>query len=90
EELKPGDKVTAKEPDPSGNESSSGTGNVIDTTAPDAPKVKDTESGIKKITCEGSEPGNDITVTFPSGKTRQGKVGQDGQWEVDVPAGEEL
>ncbi|MGK8494541.1 Ig-like domain-containing protein [Staphylococcus aureus] len=90
EELKPGDKVTAKETDPSGNESSSGTGNVIDTTAPDAPKVKDTESGSKKITGEGSEPGNDITVTFPSGKTSQGKVGQDGQWEVDVPAGEEL
>nr|WP_172689446.1 Ig-like domain-containing protein [Staphylococcus aureus]ARF19376.1 cell wall associated biofilm protein [Staphylococcus aureus] len=62
----------------------------LDTTAPDAPKVKDTESGSKKITGEGSEPGNDITVTFPSGKTSQGKVGQDGQWEVDVPAGEEL
>ncbi|MCJ8095388.1 Ig-like domain-containing protein, partial [Staphylococcus aureus] len=44
----------------------------------------------KKITGEGSEPGNDITVTFPSGKTSQGKVGQDGQWEVDVPAGEGL
>ncbi|WP_430739144.1 hypothetical protein [Staphylococcus aureus] len=42
------------------------------------------------MTGEGSEPGNDITVTFPSGKTSQGKVGQDGQWEVDVPAGEEL
>ncbi|WP_141773101.1 YSIRK-type signal peptide-containing protein, partial [Staphylococcus aureus] len=41
----------------------------LDTTAPDAPKVKDTESGSKKITGEGSEPGNDITVTFPSGKT---------------------
>ncbi|HGO3654529.1 TPA: Ig-like domain-containing protein [Staphylococcus aureus] len=62
----------------------------LDTTAPDAPTVKDTESGSKKITGEGSEPGNDITVTFPSGKTSQGKVGQDGQWEVDVPEGEEL
>ncbi|WP_457818865.1 hypothetical protein, partial [Staphylococcus aureus] len=29
----------------------------LDTTAPDAPKVKDTESGSKKITGEGSEPG---------------------------------
>ncbi|MBS3579577.1 hypothetical protein KCX37_13715, partial [Staphylococcus aureus] len=46
--------------------------------------------GSKKITGEGSEPGDEITVTFPSGKTRQGKVGQDGQWEVDVAAGEEL
>ncbi|MBS3579578.1 hypothetical protein KCX37_13720, partial [Staphylococcus aureus] len=35
-------------------------------------------------------PRNDITVTFPRANTRQAKVGQDGQWDVDVPAGEQL
>ncbi|MEX5682994.1 Ig-like domain-containing protein, partial [Staphylococcus cohnii] len=59
-------KVTSK--DKVGNTSEETMTTVVDTTAPDAPTVKEVTS--EATTVSGTaEPGSTVTVTFPGGKT---------------------
>ena len=55
----------------------------------EAPKINDIKPGATEITGTG-RPGEDITVTFPDGKTATTTVDENGNWSVKVPAGTEL
>ena len=55
----------------------------------EAPKINDIKPGATEITGTG-RPGEDITVTFPDGKTATTTVDENGNWSVKVPAGTKL
>ena len=53
------------------------------------PEVDKITEGDDKITGKG-EPGSDIVVELPDGTKVPGKVDEDGNWEVEVPADKPL
>ena len=53
------------------------------------PEVNKVTEGDKKITGKG-EPGSDITVELPDGTKVPGKVDENGNWEVEIPADKTL
>ena len=77
--------VTIKDKD--GNVVGTSTIVVTDKTAPVIDEIK---SNADKITGNGDRPGEDITVTFPDGKTVTVKTKEDKTFEVEVPEGTTL
>ena len=55
----------------------------------EAPKINEIKPGATEITGTG-RPGEDITVTFPDGKTATTTVDENGNWSVKVPSGTKL
>ncbi|WP_207888499.1 Ig-like domain-containing protein, partial [Pseudomonas sp. 30_B] len=82
------------EQDPAGNRSETVLPVIIDTIAPDAPTVwldPDSDTGIKgdditsdtKPTIDGkTEPGAEVTVTFPTGEVITVIADENGDWKV--------
>ena len=81
-ELNPGDEVVVTDGD--GNEAKV---TVEDTTPPSINEVK---PGDKTVTGKGDRPNEEITVTFPGGKTVTTTTDENGNWKVNVPSGVEL
>ncbi|MEX5697585.1 Ig-like domain-containing protein, partial [Staphylococcus cohnii species complex 1659] len=76
-------KVTSK--DKVGNTSEETMTTVVDTTAPDAPTVKEVTS--EATTVSGTaEPGSTVTVTFPDGKTATGTADDQGNYTIEIPS----
>ncbi|PVX52261.1 hypothetical protein C7377_0568 [Balneicella halophila] len=55
----------------------------------DEPTIDDPTEGDDTVT-GGGNPGSEIVVTFPDGGVVTTTVDEDGNWEVDVPDGEDL
>ncbi|MGC9603638.1 Ig-like domain-containing protein [Staphylococcus warneri] len=89
EDLKGGETLPVTSTDKDGNESEPATTVVTDTTAPEAPTVNPVHKGDKTITGK-VEPGSTVTITFPDGTTATGKTNEDGNYVIDIPAGENL
>ncbi|MCP1690173.1 Ig-like domain-containing protein, partial [Pseudomonas nitroreducens] len=80
--------------DPAGNQTEITVPVIIDTVAPVAPEVHldpDSDTGVKgdgitsetKPTIDGkTEPGADVTVTFPTGEEVHAKADENGDWQV--------
>ncbi|OFP36012.1 YPDG domain-containing protein [Corynebacterium sp. HMSC071B10] len=81
-ELKPGDKITVT--DEAGNSAEK---TVKDTKKPSINEIK---PGDKTVSGKGDRPGEEITVTFPGGKTVTTSTDANGNWKVNVPSGVEL
>ncbi|AIJ33821.1 YPDG domain-containing protein [Corynebacterium imitans] len=81
-ELNPGDKITVT--DEAGN---SAEATVEDTKAPSINEIK---PGDKTVSGKGDRPNEEITVTFPGGKTVTTTTDENGNWKVNVPSGVEL
>ncbi len=81
-ELKPGDKITVT--DEAGNSAEK---TVKDTKKPSINEIK---PGDKSVSGKGDRPGEEITVTFPGGKTVTTSTDANGNWKVNVPSGVEL
>ena len=81
-ELKPGDKITVTDE----------AGNSADATVEDtkAPSINDIKPGDKTVSGKGDRPNEEITVTFPGGKTVTTTTDENGNWKVNVPSGVEL
>ncbi|KJJ97928.1 hypothetical protein UB43_20660 [Pseudomonas sp. 21] len=89
-----GAEIKVKERDPAGNETEITLAVIIDTIAPDAPKAwldPASDTGIKDDgitsnttpTIDGkTEPGADVTVTFPTGELIHTTADQHGDWSV--------
>ncbi|WP_245337614.1 Ig-like domain-containing protein, partial [Staphylococcus sp. GDY8P133P] len=79
--------VTSKDKD--GNTSEEATTTVKDTTAPEAPTVKEVTS--EDTTIGGTaEPGSTVTVTFPDGKTATGTADSEGNYTIEIPTNIDL
>ncbi|WP_245340554.1 Ig-like domain-containing protein, partial [Staphylococcus sp. GDH8C126P] len=79
--------VTSKDKD--GNTSEEATTTVKDTTAPEAPTVKEVTS--EDTTIGGTaEPGSTVTVTFPDGKTATGTADDQGNYTIEIPTNIDL
>nr|WP_269667935.1 Ig-like domain-containing protein [Staphylococcus warneri] len=89
EDLKGGETLPVTATDKDGNTSEPATTVVTDTTAPEAPTVNPVHKGDKTITGK-AEPGSTVTITFPDGTTATGKTDEDGNYVIDIPAGENL
>ncbi|WP_051797632.1 Ig-like domain repeat protein [Staphylococcus warneri] len=89
EDLKGGETLPVTATDKDGNTSEPATTVVTDTTAPEAPTVNPVHKGDKTITGK-AEPGSTVTVTFPDGTTATGKTDENGNYVIDIPAGENL
>ena len=89
EDLKGGETLPVTSTDKDGNQSEPASTVVTDTTAPSVPTVNPVTSNDKTITGK-AEPGSTVTVTFPDGSTSTGKADQDGNYVIDIPAGENL
>uniref|UniRef100_UPI001BCD10CC Ig-like domain-containing protein n=2 Tax=Staphylococcus TaxID=1279 RepID=UPI001BCD10CC len=89
EDLKGGETLPVTSTDKDGNESEPATTVVTDTTAPEAPTVNPVHKGDKTITGK-AEPGSTVTITFPDGTTATGKTDENGNYVIDIPAGENL
>ncbi|MBI5976068.1 Ig-like domain-containing protein, partial [Staphylococcus canis] len=76
-DLKGGETLQVITTDASGNESTSTSTTVVDTTAPEAPTVNEVTSDATTVTGTG-EPGSTVTITFPDGTTATGTVAEDG------------
>ena len=81
-ELNPGDKVVVTD----------GAGNQADVTVEDtkAPSINEVKPGDKTVSGKGDRPNEEITVTFPGGKTVTTTTDENGNWKVNVPSGVEL
>ena len=78
--------VRATATDPAGNVSPEGT-KVIDTTAPEAPRV-DVANATEVAGGPGSaEPGSTVTVVFPDGSKGSTTAAPDGSYSVPTPPG---
>ncbi|MCJ1804685.1 Ig-like domain-containing protein [Staphylococcus warneri] len=89
EDLKGGETLPVTATDKDGNESEPASTVVTDTTAPEAPTVNPVHKGDKTITGK-AEPNSTVTITFPDGTTATGKTDEDGNYVIDIPAGENL
>nr|WP_306768023.1 Ig-like domain-containing protein [Staphylococcus warneri] len=89
EDLKGGETLPVTATDKDGNTSEPATTVVTDTTAPEAPTVNPVHKGDKTITGK-AEPGSTVTITFPDGTTATGKTDENGNYVIDIPAGENL
>ena len=89
EDLKGGETLPVTSTDKDGNESEPATTVVTDTTAPEAPTVNPVHKGDKTITGK-AEPGSTVAITFPDGTTATGKTDENGNYVIDIPAGENL
>ncbi|WP_271399498.1 Ig-like domain-containing protein [Staphylococcus nepalensis] len=93
--LDGGENITVTAKDKAGNPSESATTTVVDATAPEAPTVKEVTSEDKTIRGT-AEPGSTVTITFPDGKTADGKANAQGEYSIAIPenvkltGGEEL
>ncbi|PNZ92754.1 hypothetical protein CD130_13130, partial [Staphylococcus nepalensis] len=72
-ELTGGEELLVAAMDSNGNISDSVTTTVTDTTAPEVPTVNEVTSEDKTIRGT-AEAGSTVTVTFPDGKTADGKA----------------
>ncbi|MGR6001540.1 Ig-like domain-containing protein [Bacillus cereus] len=80
---KPGTEVTVTLTDDAGNTSKPTKVTVKDTTAPDAPTVKEITDVDTKVTGTG-EVGSKVTVAI-GGNKYEGKVNEDGNFTVEIP-----
>ncbi|RIM62199.1 Ig-like domain-containing protein, partial [Staphylococcus xylosus] len=79
--------VTSKDKD--GNVSSEATTTVVDATAPEAPTVEKVTSEDTQVKGT-SEPGSEVTVTFPDGTTATGIADDQGNYTVEIPTNVKL
>uniref|UniRef100_UPI001FD8A93E Ig-like domain-containing protein n=2 Tax=unclassified Staphylococcus TaxID=91994 RepID=UPI001FD8A93E len=83
--LDGGEPIKVVAADKDGNTSTEATTTVKDTTAPDAPTVKEVTS--EDTTIGGTaEPGSTVTVTFPGGKTATGTADDQGNYTIEIPS----
>uniref|UniRef100_UPI003F57CB04 Ig-like domain-containing protein n=1 Tax=Staphylococcus caeli TaxID=2201815 RepID=UPI003F57CB04 len=87
--LKGGEELVVTATDEAGNESAEAKTTVVDTTAPEAPTVKDVTSDDTTISGT-AEPGSTVTVTFPDGTTATGTADDEGNYTVEIPANVDL
>ncbi|WP_239441604.1 Ig-like domain-containing protein, partial [Staphylococcus sp. GDY8P63P] len=88
-DLKGGENIVVTATDKDGNKSEEATTTVKDTTAPEAPTVKEVTS--EATTVSGTaEPGSTVTVTFPDGTTATGTTDDQGNYTVDIPSNVDL
>uniref|UniRef100_UPI001D02AC17 Ig-like domain-containing protein n=5 Tax=Staphylococcus TaxID=1279 RepID=UPI001D02AC17 len=84
-DLKGDEELLISAMDSNGNISDSLTTTVKDTTAPEAPTVKDVTS--EDTTIDGTaEPGSTVTVTFPDGTTATGTTDDQGNYTIEIPS----
>ncbi|WP_436862735.1 Ig-like domain-containing protein, partial [Staphylococcus caeli] len=88
-DLKGGETLTVTSTDKDGNVSEEATTIVTDTTAPEAPTVKDVTSDDTQISGT-AEPGSTVTVTFPDGTTATGTADEEGNYTIDIPTNVDL
>ncbi|WP_410047611.1 Ig-like domain-containing protein [Staphylococcus felis] len=82
--LNVGNRVYAFEVDKAGNYSLPGIGRIVDTKAPEAPKVDEVTSESENI--KGTaEPNSIVTVIFPDGTTNEVTVNEAGEFTVNIP-----
>ncbi|MBM2658999.1 Ig-like domain-containing protein, partial [Staphylococcus pseudoxylosus] len=88
-DLVGGEELLLASIDNNGNISDSVKAMVVDTTAPEAPKVNEVTS--EATTVSGTaEPGSTVTVTFPDGTTATGTADDQGNYTVDIPSNVKL
>ncbi|WP_250543360.1 Ig-like domain-containing protein, partial [Staphylococcus pseudoxylosus] len=88
-DLVGGEELLLASIDNNGNISDSVKAMVVDTTAPEAPKVNEVTS--EATTVNGTaEPGSEVTVTFPDGTTATGTADDQGNYTVDIPSNVKL
>jgi len=94
-DLTGGEEIQASAQDKSDNKSTQASTTVVDATAPEAPTVNEVTSEDKTIRGT-AEPGSTVTITFPDGKTADGKANAQGEYSIAIPenvkltGGEEL
>src|SRR5699024_5095617 len=87
--LDGGEPIKVVAADKDGNKSEEATTTVKDTTAPDAPTVKEVTS--EATTVSGTaEPGSTVTVTFPDGTTSTGTADSEGNYTIEIPSDVDL
>ncbi|WP_278669516.1 Ig-like domain-containing protein [Staphylococcus ureilyticus] len=87
--LEGGEEIQVTSTDDAGNETEPVKTTVKDTTAPDAPTVKEVTS--EDTTIGGTaEPGSTVTVTFPDGTTATGTADGQGNYTIDITFGTKL
>ncbi|EFE58829.1 Gram-positive signal peptide protein, YSIRK family [Staphylococcus epidermidis M23864:W2(grey)] len=85
--LKGGQPLQVIAIDKAGNKSEATTTNVIDTTAPEQPKINKVTENSTEVSGRG-EPGTVVEVTFPDGNKVEGKVDSDGNYHIQIPSDE--
>ncbi|REH86966.1 hypothetical protein DOS58_09295 [Staphylococcus felis] len=82
--LNVGNRVYVFEVDKAGNYSLPGIGRIVDTKAPEAPKVDEVTSESENI--KGiAEPNSTVTVIFPDGTTNEVTVNEAGEFTANIP-----
>ncbi|MEB8010332.1 Ig-like domain-containing protein, partial [Staphylococcus pseudoxylosus] len=82
--LTGGEEIQVTSTDESGNETTPVATTVTDVTAPEAPTVNNVTSEDTSVSGT-AEPGSEVTVTFPDGKTATGTADDQGNYTVDIP-----
>ncbi|MGW7903502.1 Ig-like domain-containing protein, partial [Staphylococcus xylosus] len=83
-DLVGGEELLIASIDNNGNISDSVKTTVADTTAPEAPTVNEVTSEDTQVKGT-SEPGSEVTVTFPDGTTATGTTDDQGNYTVEIP-----
>src|SRR5699024_1772145 len=87
--LDGGEPIKVVATDKEGKKTEEETTTVKDTTAPDAPTVKEVTS--EATTVSGTaEPGSTVTVTFPDGTTSTGTADSEGNYTIEIPSDVDL
>ncbi|MEB7858921.1 Ig-like domain-containing protein, partial [Staphylococcus xylosus] len=89
EALQGGETIQATSIDAAGNVSQPGSAIVIDTTAPDAPKISHVTSVSTEVTGT-AEANSTVKVTFPSGAVVETTADAQGNFTVAIPEDEAL
>src|SRR5699024_9559426 len=88
-DLEGGEEIVVTSTDKDGNTSEEATTTVTDTTAPEAPTVKEVTSEKTKIS-RTAEAGSEVTVTFPDGTTATSTADDEGNYTIDIPSNVDL
>ncbi|SUM53978.1 Ig-like domain-containing protein [Staphylococcus nepalensis] len=88
-DLTGGEEIQASAQDKSDNKSTQASTTVVDATAPEAPMVNEVTSEDKTIRGT-AEPGSTVTITFPDGKTADGKANAQSEYSIAIPENVEL
>ncbi|MGW7872683.1 Ig-like domain-containing protein [Staphylococcus xylosus] len=84
-----GEDIQAVAQDKSNNKSEQANTTVVDATAPEAPTVEKVTSEDTQVKGT-SEPGSEVTVTFPDGTTATGIADDQGNYTVEIPTNVKL